>query len=144
MALAIEILFAVLVLLAAGLAAAGRIDGMSRAVPDAPPGLPEGEVTPEGLRDVTLPVVLRGYRMSDVDEVLERAAAELESARAAAGLRPTARVAAKPSPMPSTMPSTVPSAPSGPSPTPAPRPKPRPSLEKSDSLDGEPDDVIDG
>jgi DivIVA domain-containing protein len=83
MALAIEVLFAAAVLLAAGLAAAGRIDGMSRAVPDAPPGLTDGEVTPEGLREATLPVVLRGYRMADVDEVLERAAAELERARAA-------------------------------------------------------------
>jgi DivIVA domain-containing protein len=86
MALAIEILFAAAVLLAAGLAAAGRIDGMWRAVPDAPPGLPDGEVTPEALRGATLPVVLRGYRMADVDEVLERAAAELEHARAAAGI----------------------------------------------------------
>jgi DivIVA domain-containing protein len=86
MALAISILFAAAVLLAVGLAAAGRIDGMSRAVPDAPPGLPEGEVTPEGLRGATLPVVLRGYRMADVDDVLERAAAELEHARAAAGI----------------------------------------------------------
>jgi DivIVA domain-containing protein len=86
MALAIEVLFAAAVLLAVGLAAAGRIDGMSRAVPDAPPGLPDGEVTPEGLRGATLPVVLRGYRMADVDEVLERAAAELEHVRAAAGI----------------------------------------------------------
>ena len=82
MALAIEILLAVAVLLAVGLAAAGRIDGMSRAEPDAPPGLPPGPVTPEALRAAALPVVLRGYRMADVDEVLERAAAELEAARA--------------------------------------------------------------
>lgn len=81
MALAIEILLAAAVLLAFGLAAAGRVDGMSRAVPDAPPGLPPGPVTPEGLRSVLLPVVLRGYRMADVDEVLERAAQELEAAR---------------------------------------------------------------
>ncbi len=86
MALAIEVLFAAAVLLAAGLAAAGRVDGMSRAIPDAPPGLPDGEVTPEALRGATLPVVLRGYRMADVDEVLERAAAELDHARAVAGL----------------------------------------------------------
>ncbi|HEX4015165.1 MAG TPA: DivIVA domain-containing protein [Frankiaceae bacterium] len=86
MALAISILFAAAVLLAVGLAAAGRIDGMSRAVPDAPPGLPDGEVTPDALRRVTLPVVLRGYRMADVDYALERAAAELERARAAAGM----------------------------------------------------------
>jgi DivIVA domain-containing protein len=100
MALAIEILFAAAVLLAFGLAAAGRIDGMSRAVPDAPPGLPDGEVTPEGLRAVTLPVTVRGYRMADVDEVLERAAAELEHARAAAGIRPKPRPSPGPGPMP--------------------------------------------
>ncbi len=88
MALAVEVLFAAAVLLAAGLAAAGRVDGMSRAIPDAPPGLPDGEVTPEALRGATLPVVLRGYRMADVDEILERAAAELENARAVAADEP--------------------------------------------------------
>jgi DivIVA domain-containing protein len=97
MALVVSILLAAAVLLAVGLAAAGRIDGMSRAVSDAPPGLPEGEVTPEGLRETTLPVVLRGYRMADVDEVLERAAAELEHARSAAGIR-------RPKPSPSDQP----------------------------------------
>lgn len=90
MALAIEILLAAAVLLAVGLAAAGRLDGMSRAVPDAPPGLPQGPVTPEGLRGVALPVVIRGYRMADVDEVLERAAAELEAARAEGSADPAA------------------------------------------------------
>jgi DivIVA domain-containing protein len=99
MALAIEILFAAAVLLAFGLVAAGRIDGIPRAVPDAPPGLPDGEVTPENLRAVTLPVALRGYRMADVDEVLERVAAELEQARAAAGIRPV-----KPRPSPGPLP----------------------------------------
>ena len=94
MALAVEVLLAAAVLLAAGLAAAGRIDGMSSAVPDSPPGLPDGEVTPEGLRAVTLPVVVRGYRMADVDEVLERAARELENARAAAGLSTAAPIPA--------------------------------------------------
>jgi DivIVA domain-containing protein len=87
MALAVEVLLAAAVLLAAGLAAAGRIDGMSRAVPDRPPGLPDGEVTPDGLRDVTLPVVVRGYRMADVDDILERAARELEHARVVAQQR---------------------------------------------------------
>ncbi len=84
MALAIEILLAAAVLLAVALAAAGRLDGMNRAVPDAPPGLAPGPVTSEGLRTVRLPVVLRGYRMADVDEILERAARELDEARAAA------------------------------------------------------------
>jgi DivIVA domain-containing protein len=82
MALAFEILLAAAVLLGVALAAAGRVDGMSRAVPDAPPGLPPGPVTADGLRTVRLPVVLRGYRMADVDELLERAASQLEDARA--------------------------------------------------------------
>ncbi len=80
MALAIEILLAAAVLAGLGLAAAGRLDGMSHAVPDAPAGLPPGPVTPEGLRGVLLPVVLRGYRMADVDDLLERAAQQLEQA----------------------------------------------------------------
>ena len=83
MALGIEILLAAAVLLAIGLAAAGRIDGMSRAVPDAPPGLPPGPVTPDELRALKLPVVLRGYRMADVDEIIERAALELQDAQQA-------------------------------------------------------------
>jgi DivIVA domain-containing protein len=83
MVLAIEILLAAAVLLAVGLVAAGRLDVMARAEPDAPPGLAPGPVTPEGLRAVKFPVVLRGYRMADVDDALDRAAAELAAARAA-------------------------------------------------------------
>ncbi len=83
MAIVVGVLLVAAVLLALGLAAAGRIDGMYRATPDAPPGLPEGPITPEGLRRVKLPVVLRGYRMADVDELIERAAAELETSRPA-------------------------------------------------------------
>jgi DivIVA domain-containing protein len=82
MALAIEIVLAAVILLAVGLAAVGRIDGMSRPVPDAPPGLPPDEVTPADLRQVRFPVVLRGYRMRDVDDALERMAVELEDTRA--------------------------------------------------------------
>lgn len=88
MALAVEVLLAAGVLLAVGLVAAGRLDVMSRAVPDAPPGLPPGPVTPEELASLKLPVVLRGYRMADVDEVLDRVAVELAAARAAAGSDP--------------------------------------------------------
>ncbi len=81
MALAISIVLIAGVILAVGLFAAGRIEGMSPAVPDLPPGLPEGPVTAEALRAVKLPVALRGYRMADVDELIERAAAELDAAR---------------------------------------------------------------
>jgi DivIVA domain-containing protein len=81
MALAISILFIAGVITAVGLFAAGRIDGMSPAVPDLPPGLPEGPVTAEALRAVRIPVSLRGYRMADVDEMIERVAAELDASR---------------------------------------------------------------
>jgi DivIVA domain-containing protein len=80
MALVVGILLIAAVLVAVALFAAGRIDGMSEAVPDAPPGLADGPVTAEGLRGVRLPVSLRGYRMADVDELIERAAAELAAA----------------------------------------------------------------
>jgi DivIVA domain-containing protein len=99
MALAIEIVLAALILLAVGLAAVGRLDGMSRPGPDAPPGLPPEEVTPAALRQVRFPVVLRGYRMRDVDAALERVAVELEDARARlADLQLSS--AARPSPRP--------------------------------------------
>ncbi len=112
MALLVGILLAAAVLLAVGLAAAGRIDGMSRAVPDRLPGLPSGPLTPDALREVSLPVVVRGYRMADVDEVLERAAAELAAARAAGA-------SARPSPTPS--------------PTPYPSPYPPPPADSEQS-----------
>jgi DivIVA domain-containing protein len=83
MALVVGIILVLAVLLAVGLFAAGRLDGMSDAVPDVPPGLPDGPVTPEGLRTVRLPVSLRGYRMADVDELIERAATELAGERVA-------------------------------------------------------------
>ena len=102
MALAVSVVLVAAVLLAVGLFAAGRLDGMSEAVPDVPPGLPDGPVTPEGLRAVRLPVSLRGYRMADVDELIERAAIEL-----AAGGAP------KPAPSPTITPTA--------SPTPGPR-----------------------
>jgi DivIVA domain-containing protein len=91
MALVVGILLIAAVLVAVALFAAGRIDGMSDAVPDSPPGLPDGPVTPEALREVRLPVSVRGYRMADVDELIERAAAEL-----AAGTRPRPTPGASP------------------------------------------------
>lgn len=40
-------------------------------------GLPEGEVSAQDLHGVRFGMVLRGYRMSEVDEVLDRAAQAL-------------------------------------------------------------------
>ena len=73
MALAIEILLAAAVLLAFGLAAAGRIDGIRAPSRMRRPACPRVS-DPGGPARGLLPVVLRGYRMADVDEVLERAA----------------------------------------------------------------------
>jgi DivIVA domain-containing protein len=100
MVLAIEVLLAAGILLAVALAAVGRLDGMSREIPDAPAGLPDDDVTPAALRQVRFPVVLRGYRMRDVDEALERAALELESLRAELGERDVPAITASTRPVP--------------------------------------------
>ena len=76
-------LFAVLIVLAmAGVAmvASGRGGSMAPAYDDRPDlALPEGRpLAAEDLRAVRIPLVLRGYRMSDVDAVLARLATELE------------------------------------------------------------------
>lgn len=104
MALVVGIILIAAVLLAVGLFAAGRLDGMSDSAPDAPPGLADGPVTPEGLRRVRLPVTLRGYRMADVDELIERAAAELAAERSA---QQPVGASTEPSTVPSTEPSTA-------------------------------------
>lgn len=51
-------------------------------LPDAPPDrpdlvLPEGPMTAEHVADVRFSMAVRGYRMSEVDDVLERLAVEL-------------------------------------------------------------------
>ena len=76
-------LFAVLIVLAmAGVAmvASGRGGSMAPTYDDRPDlALPEGRpLAAEDLRTVRFPLVLRGYRMSDVDAVLARLATELE------------------------------------------------------------------
>ena len=72
------LLLALGVLAAIALVAAGRGDALAEAEPDVRPvGLPDDELTPGDLAAVRFPAVLRGYRMADVDAVIERAAAEL-------------------------------------------------------------------
>lgn len=76
-------LFAILVVLAMGgvaMVASGRGGSMPPAHHDRPdPGLPaDRPVGPEDLRRVRFPLALRGYRMSDVDELLARLAREME------------------------------------------------------------------
>ncbi len=70
---------AVAVLAGVAVAASGR-GSMVEAVPDSPGrGLPEGPLAPRDLDAVRFPLALRGYRMADVDAVLDRLRDELAS-----------------------------------------------------------------
>lgn len=74
------LLVAVIVVFAIAVVAAGRGDAMADAVPDRPElVLPEGRLLTRGDLDMLrFSVGFRGYRMDEVDEVLDRVAAELE------------------------------------------------------------------
>ncbi len=77
------VLFIVIVVLLVGLtaaAAAGRIDVGTVEEPVSTQsfhGLPEETLQPEHLHEVRFDQVLRGYRMSQVDDVIERLTDEL-------------------------------------------------------------------
>lgn len=59
---------------------------MTEAVPDSPArGLPDRPLEPADLDAVRFPMALRGYRMADVDAVLERLRDELVRMRAEDG-----------------------------------------------------------
>lgn len=61
----------------------GRGEELAALPPDATPtGLPEGPIAGEDVRAVRFSLVLRGYRMSEVDWTLQRAADELDALRA--------------------------------------------------------------
>ena len=80
--------FAILVVLALGavaVVAAGRGTPMEPAYDDAPDSLvpAEGPLTADDLRRVRFPLALRGYRMAEVDALLDRLAEEREVAEAA-------------------------------------------------------------
>jgi len=77
--------FAILVVLALGgvaLVASGWGTPLARVYDDRPDvGVPAGrEITGDDLRRVRFGLVLRGYRMSEVDELLARVASQLEEA----------------------------------------------------------------
>lgn len=74
----IEVLLAALVLFGAGAAATGRLITLAD-VPadDAGDGLPEGPLRAPDLDRVHFPLAFRGYRMADVDMVIDRLAGEL-------------------------------------------------------------------
>lgn len=76
--------FAVLIVLALGgiaVVAAGRGAPLAAVYDDRPdPGVPaEGRLRSEDLRRVRFPLAVRGYRMSDVDALLDRLATQLEA-----------------------------------------------------------------
>lgn len=78
--------FAVLIVLAMGvvaMVAAGRGEPMAPAYDDRPDAaVPVGRpLAAEDLRAVRFSLAFRGYRMSEVDALLDRLAAELEAAR---------------------------------------------------------------
>ena len=59
--------------------ASGRAGSMPPAYDDSPEVvLPEGPLGPEDLRRVRFPSAVRGYRMAEVDALLDRLAAQLE------------------------------------------------------------------
>ena len=74
----IEVLLAALVLFGVAAAATGRLPGLAE-VPadDAGDGLPEGPLRAPDLELARFPLAFRGYRMADVDRVLDRLAGEL-------------------------------------------------------------------
>jgi DivIVA domain-containing protein len=77
--------FAVLIVLALGaiaVIASGRGTPMSPAYDDAPDALvpADGPISADDLRRIRFPVAFRGYRMAEVDALLERLAEEREAA----------------------------------------------------------------
>ena len=78
-------LFAILIVLALGgiaLVAAGRGAPLADVYDDRPDATvpAEGPLRPEDLRRVRFSLAFRGYRMSEVDALLDRLASELEGA----------------------------------------------------------------
>ena len=75
-------LFAILVVLALGgiaVLAAGRGAPLSEVYDDRPDAeVAAGELRPADLRQVRFSLALRGYRMSEVDALLDRLATQLE------------------------------------------------------------------
>ena len=80
--LIVAVVVAVVVFLIASLVF-GRGEELAALPPDATPtGLPEGPIVGDDVRAVRFSLVLRGYRMSEVDWTLQRAADELDTLHA--------------------------------------------------------------
>ena len=77
--------FAILIVLALGgvaVVASGRGQPLAPSYDDAPDSLvpSDGPVTADDLRRIRFPLAVRGYRMAEVDALLERLAEEREAA----------------------------------------------------------------
>lgn len=73
-----------LILLVGGVvvAAAGHGEGLApREVDDPPVRLPEHDIAGEDVRQVRFSTAMRGYRVAEVDAVLERLAREIDELR---------------------------------------------------------------
>ncbi len=78
MAYALFVAAAALVAFGVAVVATGRIDGLDAAAEDvAHPVLPEGPVGAADVHDLRFALGLRGYRMDQVDAVLDRLATEI-------------------------------------------------------------------
>lgn len=88
--------FAILLVLlmgAIGVVAAGRGQPMSEAFDDRPdPVLPAGDIRGDDLRRTRFSLALRGYRMSEVDALLDRLARQLDEPAGETGSPATQRV----------------------------------------------------
>ncbi len=75
-------IIAVAVLGLAAVAASGRLGELPATVTSTPaPHLPEGTITGDGVRSARFAVVMRGYSMQQVDDLLDRLAAQLDEPR---------------------------------------------------------------
>jgi DivIVA domain-containing protein len=105
--------FAILVVLALGaiaVVAAGRGTPMAPAYGDSPDSLvpADGPVTADDLRRIRFPLAFRGYRMAEVDALIERLAEELEAASATDEAEPEPQPEPKPEPQPEPQPEPEP------------------------------------
>lgn len=81
MVLAAEVLLGAFILVLVGALATGRSGGLEDDAPDAPPFvLPTGPLRGADLSSIRLPLAVRGYRMAEVDALLDRVGSQLEGA----------------------------------------------------------------
>ena len=80
---------------AVAVVAAGRGGSMAEVYDDRPDSRvqADGPLTADDVRRVRFSTAFRGYRMSEVDALLDRLAVELDEARQAAGTTPSPQVA---------------------------------------------------